>query len=208
MNKKNLELKNESLLFTDCPISLTAGVDEAGRGAWVAEVFAAAVILPEHYFLPDLTDSKKLSPKKREFLFSEIKKQALDFSIAFATEKEIDELNIHQATLLAMKRAIFGLKKIKAQKVLIDGKFIPAGLGISASAVVAGDNKIPAISAASILAKVSRDMRLLKLDEKYPQYGFAKHKGYGTKAHLEAIRKYGVLDEHRKSYKPIAEFLK
>ena len=180
-----------------------AGVDEAGRGAWVEAVYAAAVILPEKFNLVGLTDSKKLTAKKREILFLEIQNQALDFCVATASAAEIDELNIHQATLLAMKRAIFGLKKVKPTEVLIDGKFVPEGLENPARAIVGGDSLIPAISAASILAKVSRDKKLLELDCLYPQYGFAKHKGYGTKAHLEAIKKYGVLDIHRKSYKPI-----
>ena len=180
-----------------------AGVDEAGRGAWVEAVYAAAVILPEKFNLVGLTDSKKLTAKKREILFLEIQNQALDFCVATASAAEIDELNIHQATLLAMKRAILGLKKINPSKVLIDGKFVPEGLSIPATAIIGGDSLIPAISAASILAKVSRDKKLLELDKKYPLYGFAKHKGYGTKAHLEAIQKYGVLDIHRKSYKPI-----
>ena len=180
-----------------------AGVDEAGRGAWVEAVYAAAVILPEKFNLVGLTDSKKLTAKKREILFLEIQNQALDFCVATASAAEIDELNIHKATLLAMKRAILGLKKVKPTEVLIDGKFVPEGLENPARAIVGGDSLIPAISAASILAKVSRDKKLLELDCLYPQYGFAKHKGYGTKAHLEAIKKYGVLDIHRKSYKPI-----
>lgn len=181
---------------------LIAGVDEAGRGPLIGSVVAAAVILDPQNPIVGLNDSKKLSEKKREQLFVEIQQKALAWSIAEASHDEIDELNILNATLLAMQRAVDGLK-ITPNKVLIDGNKIPKTMTIECEAVVGGDALHAEISAASILAKVTRDRQLLALDKQYPNYGFAQHKGYPTKAHLQAIEQYGVLVEHRRSYKPI-----
>lgn len=181
---------------------LIAGVDEAGRGPLIGSVVAAAVILDPQNPIVGLNDSKKLSEKKREQLFVEIQQKALAWSIAEASHDEIDELNILNATLLAMQRAVDGLK-ITPNKVLIDGNKIPKTMTIECEAVVGGDALHAEISAASILAKVTRDHQLLALDKQYPNYGFAQHKGYPTKAHLQAIEQYGVLVEHRRSYKPI-----
>lgn len=181
---------------------LIAGVDEAGRGPLIGSVVAAAVILDPQNPIVGLNDSKKLSEKKREQLFVEIQQKALAWSIAEASHDEIDGLNILNATLLAMQRAVDGLK-ITPNKVLIDGNKTPKTMTIECEAVVGGDALHAEISAASILAKVTRDRQLLALDKQYPNYGFAQHKGYPTKAHLQAIEQYGVLAEHRRSYKPI-----
>lgn len=181
---------------------LIAGVDEAGRGPLIGSVVAAAVILDPQNPIVGLNDSKKLSEKKREQLFVEIQQKALAWSIAEASHDEIDELNILNATLLAMQRAVDGLK-ITPNKVLIDGNKTPKTMTIECEAVVGGDALHAEISAASILAKVTRDRQLLELDRQYPNYGFAQHKGYPTKVHLQAIEQYGVLAEHRRSYKPI-----
>jgi hypothetical protein len=183
-----------------------AGVDEAGRGPLVGSVFAAAVILPAHYDLPDLTDSKKLSEKKRDKLAELIKNQAIAWSIASASPAEIVQYNILHATMLAMKRAVLGLNQ-KPEKVWIDGNRVPPELGIDAQAVVKGDSKIAQISAASILAKTARDAEMYALATLYPQYGFEKHKGYGTAAHLAALRQYGVLPEHRADFSPVKALL-
>lgn len=183
-----------------------AGVDEAGRGCLVGSVFAAAVILPQHYDLPNLTDSKKLSEKKRDTLAIAIKQQATAWCIASASPEEIQQYNILHAALLAMKRTIQGLN-VQPEKVWIDGNRIPPELGIDAEAIVQGDSKIASISAASILAKTARDAEMYELAKHYPQYGFEKHKGYGTKAHLAALEKYGVLPEHRADFSPIKALL-
>lgn len=183
-----------------------AGVDEAGRGPLIGSVVAAAVILDPERPIVGLNDSKKLSAKKREQLFDEIQEKALAWSIAEATHQEIDELNILNATLLAMKRAIEGLM-ITPDEVLIDGNKIPTGLTVKCRAVVGGDALHAEISASSILAKVTRDRQMQELDKIHPQYGFAKHNGYPTKAHLQAMADYGVLPEHRRSYKPVREML-
>ena len=183
---------------------LTCGVDEAGRGPLAGSVYAGAVILDPTNPIEGLMDSKKLNEKTRERLYIEITQKALAWSIAYSTASEIDEINILQATLLAMKRAIETLKPIP-EMVLIDGNKAPK-LDISYQTIVKGDSLIQAISAASILAKVTRDRELIKLDTIYPQYGFAQHKGYGTKLHLEAIQRYGVLvDIHRFSFSPVAQ---
>ena len=165
---------------------MIAGVDEAGRGPLVGSVVAAAVILDPNNPIQGLNDSKKLTEKKREKLFVEIQEKALAWSIAEATHTEIDELNILQATFLAMNRAVNNLK-IQPSKVIVDGNQIPKGMSISCEAIVGGDASHAEISAASILAKVARDRQMKALDEKYPVFGFAKHKGYPTKAHFEAI---------------------
>ena len=174
------------------------GVDEAGRGPLAGPVCAAAVILPEGVIIDGVNDSKKLSEKKRESLFDVIREQALSYSIAYATVDEIEEINILNATMLAMRRAIDGLD-IKADYAMIDGNKIPP-LDIDAECIVKGDAKSMSISCASILAKVSRDRLLYKYAEEYPMYGFDKHKGYGTKVHREAILKYGPCPYHRKSF--------
>lgn len=174
------------------------GVDEAGRGPLAGPVCAAAVILPEGVIIDGVNDSKKLSEKKRESLFDVIREQALSYSIAYATVDEIEEINILNATMLAMRRAIDGLD-IKADYAMIDGNKIPP-IDIDAECIVKGDAKSMSIACASILAKVARDRLLYKYAEEYPMYGFDKHKGYGTKVHREAILKYGPCPYHRKSF--------
>ncbi len=173
------------------------GVDEAGRGPLAGPVCAAAVILNEE--IEGLNDSKKLSEKKREALFDEIKEKSVSFSIAFASVEEIEEYNILNATYLAMNRAIEGLN-VKADFALIDGNRVPTGITVPCETVVKGDAKSCSIAAASILAKVTRDRLMLEEDKKYPQYNFKKHKGYGTKEHTDAILKYGLSPIHRPSF--------
>lgn len=185
---------------------LIAGVDEAGRGPLVGSVVAAAVILDPNNPIEGLNDSKKLTEKKREKLFIEIQEKALAWAIAEASHQEIDEINILQASLLAMRRAVEKLK-VQPEHVLVDGNKVPQGLAMGCDAVVGGDALHAEISAASILAKVTRDREMVALDLKYPQYGFAKHKGYPTKAHFEAIEQHGVMDQHRRSYAPIKKAL-
>ncbi len=175
------------------------GVDEAGRGPLAGPVCAAAVILPDNCEIEGLNDSKKISEKKREMLFDIIKEKAIAFSIAYGTLEEIEEYNILQATYIAMNRAIEGLN-IKADFALIDGNRVPKGIEIPCETVVKGDSKSYSIAAASILAKVTRDRLMLEYDKKYPQYLFAQHKGYGTKAHYEAIKQHGVCEIHRLSF--------
>lgn len=183
-----------------------AGADEAGRGPLVGSVVAAAVILDPNNPIEGLNDSKKLSEKKREKLFIEIKEKALAWAIAEASAAEIDEYNILQASLLAMRRAVEKLD-IQPDHLLVDGNKVPQGLMMSCDAVVGGDAIHPEISAASILAKVTRDHAMVELDLKYPQFGFAKHKGYPTKAHFEAIAQHGVISEHRRSFGPVRKVL-
>ena len=175
------------------------GVDEAGRGPLAGPVCAAAVILDENCEIEGLNDSKKLSEKKREALFPIICEKAIAFSIAFGSLEEIEELNILEATFLAMNRAIEGLD-VKADFALIDGNRAPKGIKVPCETVVKGDSKSASIAAASILAKVTRDRLLLEYDKEYPEYNFAKHKGYGTKEHTEAIIKYGPSKIHRLSF--------
>lgn len=181
------------------------GVDEAGRGALIGNVVAAAVILPEEYDAALTVDSKSLSEAKREQSAQYIQSVAIDYAIGVASPEEIDQFNIHHATLLAMSRAI---EKIThpIQAVWVDGKFTPA-CDYPATAFVKGDSLHHCISAASILAKTYRDAELRALSERYPEYGFSAHKGYPTKAHRAAITQYGVLPEHRKSYKTIRDYL-
>ena len=199
-------LKAEQVsLVWDAP-GLIAGVDEAGRGPLAGPVVAAAVILDEKNPIHGLADSKKLTALRREKLFDEIRAKALCCSIAEASVEEIDRLNILQATMLAMRRAVEGLR-LKPAKVLIDGNRIPV-MDILAEAIVKGDSLIPAISAASILAKVSRDRWCAELDLAYPQYGFAGHKGYGTAEHLAALREHGACPQHRKTFSPVAQVLR
>ncbi|MEZ9819919.1 ribonuclease HII [Shewanella sp. 10N.286.45.A1] len=180
-----------------------AGVDEVGRGPLVGNVVTAAVILDPNNPIVGLNDSKKLSEKKRELLFNQIQEKALSVSVGAATPIEIDELNILHATMLAMQRAVAGLS-IKPSSVLVDGNRCP-DFGMQSHAIIKGDGLIDAISAASIIAKVIRDREMEQLAQQYPQYGFEKHKGYPTKAHFEALANYGVLAEHRKSFRPVRE---
>ncbi len=185
---------------------LIAGVDEAGRGPLAGPVVAAAVILDDLNPIQGLADSKKLTPARREKLYDEIRAKALCCSIAEASVEEIDTLNILQATLLAMRRAVEGLR-LKPAKVLVDGNRLPV-LDVLAEAIVKGDVTVPAISAASILAKVHRDRWCAEYDREFPQYGFAAHKGYGTAEHLAALRAHGACPQHRKTFAPVTEVLK
>ncbi|OBU36421.1 ribonuclease HII [Photobacterium phosphoreum] len=182
-----------------------AGVDEVGRGPLVGAVVTAAVILDPNNPIVGLTDSKKLSEKKRNLLFDEIKQKALAWSLGRCEADEIDQLNILQATMVAMQRAVAGLD-IQPDFVLIDGNKTPA-LPMAAQAVVKGDLRVAEISAASIIAKVTRDREMEILDAEFPQYGFAKHKGYPTKAHFSALEQYGAIEQHRKSFKPVKRVL-
>ena len=175
------------------------GVDEAGRGPLAGPVCAAAVILPTDTVIEGLDDSKKLSEKKRERLYGEITEKAIAYSVAYGTLEEIEKLNILESTFLAMNRAIEGLK-VKPDFALIDGNRVPKGIKIPCATVVKGDSKSMSVAAASILAKVTRDRLMLTYDGKYPQYNFKKHKGYGTKEHIEFIKKYGPCEIHRLSF--------
>lgn len=180
------------------------GVDEVGRGPIVGDVVAAAVILPADCSLA-LTDSKKLTDKKRQILAEQVKEIALDYSIVAVSPQQIDQLNILQATMLAMKQAVESLKQ-PFERVLVDGNRCPQ-INSNCMPVIKGDAKVAEISAASILAKVFRDQQMLDLHQLHPQYGFDKHKGYPTAQHLKAIREHGVLDNYRKSFKPVYSLL-
>lgn len=184
---------------------LLAGVDEAGRGPLAGAVVAAAVILPESYDLPGLTDSKKLTHTRRELLESQIKSIAIAWSVAQASCEEIDQINILQASMLAMQRAVKTLSSMP-DKVLVDGNRAPE-LVQPTECIVKGDLTVACISAASILAKQYRDREMVLLDKQYPQYGFARHKGYPTRAHREALLEYGACPEHRTSFRPVREVL-
>ncbi len=187
-------------------IEFIAGVDEVGRGPLVGPVVTACVVLPKNYLLEGLTDSKKLSKKKREYFFDIIKRDALGIGIGIESEKVIDEVNIYEATKLAMKEAIDNCrKKCKIEHVLIDA--MKLDLDIPSTSIIKGDYKSITISAASVIAKVTRDRMMDELDEKYPMYGFKDNAGYGTKKHIEAIKKYGIIDEHRKTFKPVCFYL-
>ena len=194
------------LALFDYENEIICGVDEAGRGPLAGPVMAAAVILDPAHPIAGLRDSKKLSEAKRELLAIEIKKHALAWCIAECSEKEIDELNILQATMLAMRRAVEGLS-IKPTLALIDGNRCPV-MSVPSEAIVKGDDKVAAISAASILAKTARDHVLMQLHEQYPQYALDQHKGYPTALHLERLREHGVAPIHRKSYAPVKALLK
>ena len=189
---------------------LIAGVDEVGRGPLVGDVVTAAVILDPNQPISGLNDSKKLSEKRREALFDEICEKALCYHIGRASPAEIDELNILHATMLAMQRAVAGLN-LAPKLVLVDGNRSPSfshnSQSIVSHSIIKGDGLIASISAASIIAKVTRDREMDALDAAYPQYGFAKHKGYPTKAHFEAIAEHGVFDQYRKSFKPVKALL-
>lgn len=196
---------NQGRLAWDAP-GLLAGVDEAGRGPLAGPVVAAAVILDDLQPIRGLADSKKLTARQRERLALEIRAKALCCSVAQASAEEIDAINILQATLLAMQRAVQGLR-LTPHKVLVDGNRLPR-LTMLAEAVVGGDATVQAISAASIIAKVTRDAWCQELHAEYPHYGFAGHKGYGTAEHLAALKQYGACPEHRRSFKPVALVLR
>lgn len=187
-----------------------AGVDEVGRGPLVGDVVTAAVILDPEHPIEGLMDSKKLSDKKRQRLSDEIKQHAIAWSVGRASPEEIDTLNILHATMLAMQRAVLGLN-VEPDYVLVDGNRCPTFVGengsIACESVVKGDARVAEISAASILAKVARDDEMIALDKLHPEYGFAQHKGYPTKAHLEKIIEHGVLDNYRRSFKPVANVI-
>jgi ribonuclease HII len=201
---KNLIKAEQVALYWDAP-GLMAGVDEAGRGPLAGPVVAAAVILDDLRPIKGLADSKTLTAARREKLYDEIRAKALCCSVAEASVAEIDELNILQATMLAMRRAVEGLR-LKPVKVLVDGNRIPK-LDMLAEAIVKGDSKVQAISAASILAKVTRDRWCAELHAKYPQYGFDQHKGYGTAQHVTALNEFGACPEHRRTFAPVTAVL-
>ncbi|MCH9645859.1 MAG: ribonuclease HII [Proteobacteria bacterium] len=183
---------------------IIVGVDEAGRGPLVGSVVAGAVVLPTNFDLPELTDSKKLSEKKREILYALITEQC-QWAVGESSAKEIDEINILEATMQAMRRAVENLN-IQYNQVLVDGNRCPEM--DNCTAIIKGDLSEPVISAASIIAKVTRDRQMLELDKQYPQYGFAKHKGYGTKTHLVALKQYGAIKgQHRASFAPIKRLI-
>ncbi len=206
MKTKEVEIDNyqyESALRKQ-GITMIAGVDEVGRGPLIGSVVTACVVLPEHFHLPGLTDSKKLSEKKREELYPLIQEQALGIGIGMCSAKEIDTYNIYEATKIAMKRAIDACP-CKIEHILIDA--MPLELEIPTTSIIKGDLKSITISAASVIAKVTRDRMLIELDQQYPMYDFKHNKGYPTKKHLEALQQYGVLPEHRRSYQPVLDTL-
>lgn len=185
-------------------IKLIGGVDEVGRGPLVGPVVSACVVLPDAFSLEGLTDSKQLSEKRREFFYEEIKKQALGIGVGIIDEVKIDEVNIYEATKLAMKDAINNCT-IKPEHVLIDA--MPLDIDIPTTSIIKGDLKSITIAAASVIAKVTRDRMLDELDKQYPMYDFKKNKGYPTKKHLEAIKEFGIIKQHRKSYGPVKKYL-
>ena len=199
-------LQTDQIALDWAGVGLVAGVDEAGRGPLAGPVVAAAVILDARDPIDGLADSKTLTALRREKLYDQISARSLCFSIASASVEEIDRLNILQATLLAMRRAVLGLR-LTPMKVLVDGNRLPV-LDMLAEAIVRGDSLIPSISAASILAKVHRDRWCAELHIRFPQYGFAAHKGYGTERHMAALREHGACSEHRKSFAPVAGVLR
>lgn len=206
MQSRKSLLPEQGCLPWHAPECLIAGVDEAGRGPLAGPVMAAAVILDDQHPIAGLADSKKLTAARRAQLFDEIRAKALCFCIAEASVEEIDRLNILQATMLAMQRAVQGLR-LKPGRVLVDGNRLPR-LDVPADAIVKGDALVQAISAASILAKVQRDRWCADLHLRYPGYGFEGHKGYGTAVHLQALRDLGACPEHRQSFAPVAQALK
>lgn len=187
-------------------MTLIAGVDEAGRGPWAGPVVIAAVILPQAFNLPYLNDSKKLTPARRNVLFDHILDQAIAYAWQFVQVPLIDRINILQATRYGMQQSVQKLP-VQPTAILVDGRDVPS-VNMPATAIVGGDASEPTIAAASILAKVMRDRFMIRLDDKYPTYGFAAHKGYGTKQHQEALAQYGVLIHHRRSYAPIKKLLR
>ena len=187
-------------------INYIGGVDEVGRGPLIGPVVAACCVLPKDFVLEGLTDSKKLSEKKRNMFFEYIKEHAISYGIGIISPEIIDEVNIYEATKLAMIEAINQVKeKINLEHVLIDA--MPLNLDINSTSIIKGDSKSISIAAASVLAKVTRDNMMYELDKKYPMYGYASHKGYPTKKHLEAIKEYGLIDGYRKTYGPVKEIL-
>ncbi|NLC22321.1 MAG: ribonuclease HII [Halomonadaceae bacterium] len=188
-------------LIIDYQGHMLAGIDEVGRGPLIGSVVAAAVILDPMQPIAGLNDSKKLTPQRRLALDVEIRAKALAFAVGEASHAEVDELNIYHATHLAMRRAIDGLP-LAPEYLLVDGNRLP-GHHVRGQAVVKGDARHPAIGAASILAKVARDAQMIALDSRYPEYGFARHKGYATREHLEALERLGALPEHRRSFAPL-----
>lgn len=185
-------------------IKLIGGVDEVGRGPLVGPVVTACVILPETFNLDGLTDSKKLTEKKRDFYYDEIMKQAVSVGVGIVSNEEIDKINIYEATKVAMKQAISNCD-VKPEHVLIDA--MKLDLDIPSTSIIKGDLLSISISAASVIAKVTRDRMMYELDKKYPMYDFKSNKGYPTKKHMEAIKEYGIIPEHRKSYGPVKEYL-
>lgn len=186
-------------------IEIIGGVDEVGRGPLIGSVITACVVLPKNFKLEGLTDSKKLTEKKRDYYYDIIMKEALAIGIGECTEKEIDSLNIYEATKVAMKRAIDEVRnKVNLQHVLIDA--MPLELDIPTTSIIKGDSKSISIAASSVIAKVTRDRMMYELDKKYPMYELAKNKGYPTKKHMEAIEKYGITKYHRLSYAPVNKF--
>lgn len=203
--KDNIDLlKYEKELYSQ-GIKFIAGVDEVGRGPLYGPVVAAAVILPKNYKLKGLNDSKKLSEKKRNEFYKIINKDAISIGIGIINEDKIDEVNIYEATKLAMKEAISKLK-VKPEHILIDA--MPLDIEIPTTSIIKGDAKSESIAAASVIAKVTRDSMMYELDKKYPMYGFKNHKGYPTKKHIEAINEYGLIPGYRKSYAPIRDMVK
>ncbi len=187
-------------------ITVIGGVDEVGRGPLIGPVVTACVVLPPDFVLEGLTDSKKLSEKKRDKFYDYIIENCTAYAIGECSPKEIDEYNIYEATKIAMKRAIDGVnKQVKLEHVLIDA--MPLELDIPTTSIIKGDAKSISIAAASVIAKVTRDRMMLELDKKYPQYGYAKHKGYPTKKHVEAIKEFGLIDGYRKTYGPVKDVL-
>lgn len=186
-------------------INYVAGMDEVGRGPLIGPVVTACVILPKDFILEGLTDSKKLSEKKREEYYDYIMEHALSVSIGMMDEKVIDEVNIYEATKLAMYQAV-EKSEVKPQHVLIDAMKLE-GLEIPSTSIIKGDAKSISIAAASVIAKVTRDRMMIELDKKYPMYGFKSHKGYPTRKHVEALKKYGLIDGYRKTFKPVSEMV-
>ena len=201
---KDVDLLKYEHELNKAGLKLIAGVDEVGRGPLCGPVVAACVILPVGYNLPGLNDSKKLSEKKRNEFYDIIKKDAIAIGVGIVDEKRIDEINIYQASKEAMIKAINNLS-VKPQHVLIDA--MPLELDISTTSIIHGDALSLTIAAASVIAKVTRDKMMYDLDKIYPEYGFAKHKGYPTKAHLEALQKFGILSNYRFTYKPISDLI-
>ena len=204
-----MELKDDLLVFErelyDKGIKFIAGVDEVGRGPLFGPVVAAAVILKKNYNLKGLTDSKKLTEKKRNEFYEIIKKDAVAIGIGIIDEKKIDEVNIYEATKLAMKEAINNLK-IKPEHILIDA--MPLELDIPTTSIIKGDSKSESIAAASVIAKVTRDSMMYEMDKKYPLYGFGSHKGYPTKKHIEALKEYGIIEGYRRTFTPVKDLIK
>ena len=203
--RNNIASPKTVSLLQDLQQKIVAGVDEVGRGPLAGDVVAAAVILPRDFEIEGIADSKKLTEAKREKVLKEIEAQAICLAIGRATVDEIDSINILQATLLAMVRAVDGLSVVP-EHVLVDGNRLPKW-NFEATPIIGGDALVPAISAASIVAKVARDKEMVQLGLEYPEYGFEKHKGYGTKQHLFALQEYGPLDCHRRSFAPVKKII-